>query len=106
MIQFTDKTEEMFSALGNTIFENVDELELTFSTDSDDHRSVDTIASKLALCQNLHVLKITIFINSHVGRLFRLIKDSDSEIFKKVKTLEVIVHEDVKGSEDVEKFIG
>lgn len=77
----------MFRALPNTIFEFVDELELYFSTDQDDHASVNTIVQKLSLCQNLHTLKITVWIDTVVDKFFALLEKKDLALYKTVKTL-------------------
>jgi len=77
----------MLKSLPNTIFEFVDELDLYFSTDQDTHDSVKTIVSKLAHCQNLHTLKITVWIDTHIGKMFELLQKQDLHLYKTVKTL-------------------
>jgi len=54
----------------DSIFVNCDDLDLYFSTDGDQHQSVQTIVSKLSKCENLHTLWITLWINTVIGKLF------------------------------------
>jgi hypothetical protein len=104
-IQLRAETDTLFNGLEDNLFKNLDELEMCFTTDEDTHESVGTIVEKLKHPINMHTLKITIWEQSFIGALFRGLADEDLPMFKTVRTLEVITHNNMTGGEDLEEFI-
>jgi hypothetical protein len=107
-LQLRPETDVLFKALSDKLFENLDMLEMRFTTDegNDLHESVDTIVAKLSHPVNLHTLKITLWENTYIGGLMQKLAEADLPLYNTVRNLEINIHNGINGGEQLAEFVG
>lgn len=105
-IQLDKKSVELFEMIPAETAEKMDHLTWEMTTDDADEEICKTLVELLGKFKSLKSLKILIWENSHVGNFFKLLHEEDSHpIFGSLKQLQVIVHKNCKGHEELSKFI-